>query len=116
MNVTSLRLRLYGLIFFLAFFLPTVAPALDVPSLRGRVNDVAEMLPSDRAQQLEKRLRQFEQETSHQIVLLTIPALEGDPIEDFGIRIAEAWKVGQKGTANGAILIVVQKERKFRIE
>ena len=49
-------------------------------------------------------------------MILTIPSLEGDPIEDFGIRVAEAWKIGQKGTANGVILIVAQKERKIRIE
>jgi uncharacterized protein len=46
-------------------------------------------------------LREFEHQTSHQITILTIPSLEGDPIEDFGIRVAEAWKIGQKGTANG---------------
>jgi len=116
MNVTSLRLLLFGLVCVLIVSLSPVSSALDVPPLRGRVNDLARMLPPDRAQQLEERLRQFEQETSHQIVIVTVPTLEGDPIEDFGIRVAEAWRIGQKGTANGAILIIAQKERKIRIE
>ena len=84
--------------------------------LRARVNDLAKILTAEKTQQLEEQLREFEQQTSHQIVILTIPSLEGDPIEDFSIRVAEAWKIGQKGTANGVILIVGQKERKIRIE
>ena len=89
---------------------------MDVPPLRARVNDLAKILTAEKTQQLEEQLRQFEQQTSHQIAILTIPSLEGDPIEDFSIRVAEAWKIGQKGTANGVILIVAQKERKIRIE
>ena len=86
------------------------------PPLRARVNDLAKILTAEKTQQLEEQLREFEQQTNHQIAILTIPSLEGDPIEDFGIRVAEAWKIGQKGTANGVILIVAQKERKIRIE
>ena len=56
--------------------------ALEVPPLRGRVNDLAGMLPSDRAAALETRLAEFEQQTRHQIVVLTIPSLQGDPIGD----------------------------------
>jgi len=74
------------------------------------------MLPRQRSQDLAARLAAFEKETSHQIVVLTVPSLEGDPLEDFSIRVAEAWKIGQKGFANGAILIIAQKERKIRIE
>src|SRR5262245_61758216 len=73
-------------------------------------------LTAEKTQQLEERLRQFERETSHQIPVLTIPSLEGEPIENFGIRVAEEWQIGQKGAPNGVILIVAQKERKIRIE
>ena len=109
-------LFLFGLALFLVLLINASVPALDVPPLRARVNDLAKILTPEKTQQLEEQLRQFEQQTSHQIVILTIPSLEGDPIEDFGIRVAEAWKIGQKGTANGVILIVAQKERKIRIE
>jgi uncharacterized protein len=93
-----------------------VVLALEVPPLRGRVNDYASMIPADKARQLEERLARFESETGHQVAVLTIPSLEGDPIEDFSIRVAEAWKIGQKGFDNGAILLIAQKDRKLRIE
>src|SRR5919109_2753449 len=100
-------------------FVPTIFPmalALDVPALRGRVNDYAGLISSNKAQELEGRLAQFEKETGHQIAVLTIPSLEGDALEEFSIRVAESWKIGQKGFDNGAILIVAQKDRKLRIE
>ncbi|HJX09654.1 MAG TPA: YgcG family protein, partial [Candidatus Binatia bacterium] len=101
---------------YLAFLHSTFAGALEVPRLRGRVNDYAGLIPADRAQALESRLAAFEQETGHQIAVLTIPSLEGDPLEDFSIRVAESWKIGQKGFDNGAILLIAQKDRKLRIE
>jgi len=90
--------------------------ALEVPPLRGRVNDLAGILASDRAQALDERLAAFERETGHQIAVLTIPSLQGDSLEDFSIRVAEAWKIGQKGFDNGAILLIVRDDHKLRIE
>jgi len=110
------RFLLFWPAFLLVLSINSFVSALDVPPLRARVNDLAKILTAEKTQQLEDRLRQFERETSHQITVLTIPSLEGDPIEDFGIRVAEAWQIGQKGAANGVILIVAQKERKIRIE
>jgi uncharacterized protein len=114
-----LRRNILSLVISLIIFVAgqiNISIALEVPPLRGRVNDLARMLPADRAQQLEERLAAFEQETGHQIAVLTIPSLEGDSLEDFSIRVAEAWKVGQRRFDNGAILLVAQKERKIRIE
>jgi uncharacterized protein len=93
-----------------------VAFALNVPPLRARVNDLAGMLSPQDAQSLEQRLASFERDTGHQIAVLTVPSLEGDAIEDFSIRVAEAWKIGQKGFDNGAILVIAQKDKKLRIE
>lgn len=92
------------------------ARALDVPALKGHVNDYAAMLSQASRRQLEAVLTDVEQKDSTQIVVLTIPALEGDPLEDFSIRVAEAWKIGQKGTDNGAILLIAKNDRKIRIE
>ena len=94
----------------------SLASAIEVPPLRGRINDLAGILPSDRAQLLEERLASFEKETGHQIAVLTIPSLEGDALEDFSIKVAETWKIGKKGFDDGAILLIAQKERKLRIE
>src|ERR1043166_2760024 len=104
------------LIFLIFLLNAPLAFALDVPPLRGRVNDLAGILPSDRAQALEEQLATFERETGHQIAVLTIPTLQGDSLEGFSIRVAEAWKIGQKGFDNGAILIIVRDDRKLRIE
>jgi len=103
-----------GLLLFL--LAPSLANALEVPPLRGRVNDHAKLLSQERALVLEAQLEKFEQETGHQIAVLTIPSLEGDSLEDFSIRVAETWKIGKKGFDNGAILLIARDDRKLRIE
>jgi uncharacterized protein len=102
----------------LAFFVAycSLALALEVPPLRGRVNDYARLLPVESARKLETRLASFEQETGHQVAVLTIPTLEGEALENFSIRVAETWKIGRKGFDNGAILLVVANDRKIRWE
>jgi uncharacterized protein len=115
-SLNSLRLLIVVLLLLALLTVTLLALALEVPPLRGRINDYAGMLPSDKARQLEERLAQFERETGHQIALLTIRSLEGDSLEDFSIRVAENWKIGQKGFDNGAILIVARDDRKLRIE
>jgi uncharacterized protein len=92
------------------------AYALDVPQLKYHVNDYANMMSSDARSKIEDDLKAFEQSDSTQIVILTIPSLEGEVLEEFSIKVAEAWKIGQKGKDNGAILVVAAKERKIRIE
>ena len=105
-------------LFFILIFilLPSVGYSLDVPPLTGRVNDYAGMLSAGTRQRLESELAAFEKAESTQVVLITIPSLDGEPIEQFGIRVAEAWRIGQKGTDNGAILILSKQDRKVRIE
>jgi len=101
----------------LSFLLiPLPARGLDVPKLEGYVNDYASMISPQARSELERELRSFEQTESTQIVILTIPSLDGDPIEDFGIKVAESWKIGQKGKDNGVILIVSKQDRKVRLE
>ncbi|KZK74547.1 MAG: hypothetical protein A3K90_02170 [Pelodictyon luteolum] len=90
--------------------------ALDVPALSGRVNDYGAMIsPSARAS-IDRSLARLEKEESTQVVVLTVPSLEGDAIEDFSMRVAEAWKIGRKGKDNGALLIASRDDRKIRIE
>lgn len=96
--------------------LPALASALDVPQLRGYVNDYAGILSAGTVRQLEETLAGFERSDSTQVVVLTVPSLEGDDLEMFSIRVAEAWQIGQKGKDNGVILLVAKVERKVRIE
>lgn len=99
----------------LALFCGT-AFALDVPPLQGRINDYAGYLSPEVKTRLEARLADFQQKDSTQVVLLTIPSLEGENIEEFSIRVAEAWKIGRAGRDNGVIVLVAAKEHKIRIE
>jgi uncharacterized protein len=87
-----------------------------VPPLRGRVNDYAGLLSSPRAQALEQRLEQFENETGHQIAVLTIPRLQGEDIASFGIHVVENWKIGKKKFDNGVILVIASDDHRLRIE
>lgn len=96
--------------------LPGVVLSLEVPPPEGYVNDHANILSEQEKAGLESILRRFEAETTNQVVLLVIPSLEGDSLEDFSIRVAEAWKVGQKGRDNGVIFLVAVEDRKARIE
>jgi uncharacterized protein len=90
--------------------------ALDVPALKGRVNDYADLISPRAEQFLEQELAQIEASDSTQIAILTVPSLEGDSLEGFSIRVADAWKIGQEQEDNGVILLVAKAERKIRIE
>jgi uncharacterized protein len=106
-----------ALIAFLTLnFLASSVLALDVPPLAGRVNDRAALLKPETVSRLERQLAELERSDSTQVAVLIVPSLEGDTIEEFGIRVAEAWKIGGKGKDNGVILLVAKTDRKIRIE
>jgi uncharacterized protein len=92
------------------------ASALDVPPLRARVNDLAGVLPPEVEQRLELRLGAYEKKTGHQLAVLIVDSLDGDPLEDFTLRVVEAWKLGNKDRDDGVLLLVAIKDRKIRIE
>jgi uncharacterized protein len=96
--------------------LPAVALARDVPALSAHVNDTASMLSPDERTRLEQKLSDYEHKTGRQFALLTLDSLSGDDLEGFSIRVAEAWKLGQKGQDNGLVLLVVKNDHKLRIE
>lgn len=105
---------------FALFALLAATPVLAnfplVPALKGRVNDYAGMISPKARAQIERKLAALEAEDGTQIAILTVPSLKGEPIENFSIRVAEAWKVGEKGRDNGVLLIVSKGDRKVRIE
>jgi uncharacterized protein len=101
---------------FAALTLVAAAAALEVPYLSGRVNDQAGMLGDTFEQQLEERLRVLEEETGAQVAVLTIPSLEGDPIEDFSIRVVDTWKLGREGVDDGVLILIARDDRRMRIE
>ncbi len=90
--------------------------ALDVPKLQARVTDLAGLLTPEQASGLESKLKNLEETDSTQVAVLIIPSLEGEVIEDYSVRVATAWRLGQQGRDNGALLLIAMKERKVRIE
>jgi uncharacterized protein len=92
------------------------AAAQTFPPLTGRVVDAAQVLgPSLRAE-LAAKLRALEAQTSHQLVIATVPSLNGHTVEDYGNRLFRAWKLGRKEQNDGVLLLVAPAERKLRIE
>lgn len=94
---------------------PAVEP-VPLPVLAARVTDLTGTLPADRVVSLEARLAALEREKGAQIAILLLPTTQPETIEQFGIRLAEAWKVGRRGTDDGVIVIVAKEDRKMRIE
>lgn len=92
------------------------ATAQQFPPLTGRVVDAAKLLDADQVRQLEQLSAAVEQASSRQLVVATVPSLQGYTIEDYGYRLGRAWGIGQKGANNGVILLVAPSERKVRVE
>lgn len=109
-----MKALLLALLLFLSW--PTGCYSADVPPLTGRVNDSAGILTPEARQRLETLLTSFERAESTQIAVLTVPSLEGEPIEQFGIKVADAWRIGRSAIDNGIILIISRQDRKIRIE
>ena len=101
---------------FCIILLATPAAALDVPPLAGQVVDQARVLPPSTVESITAQLAAHETKSSNQVAVLIVPTLDGDTIEEFSHRVATAWKLGQKGTDNGVLLLVAIQERKVRIE
>ena len=87
-----------------------------VPPLSARVTDLTGTLEPAQKQQLESRLAQFETQKGSQISVLLLPTTAPETIEQYGIRVADAWKLGRKGIDDGALLLVAKEDRTLRIE
>jgi uncharacterized protein len=95
------------------------APAASMPAfpaLSGPVVDDAHLLPADAFQQLSQRLAGYAQANGTQVVVVTLPTLDGYPIDEYGYQLGRHWGIGQKGKNNGVLLIVDSGERQVRIE
>ena len=92
------------------------ARAVDVPYLTGRVVDNAEILKPATRDRVAALAKAHEDKTGDQIAVLTIPTLGGESVEEFAVRVFEAWKLGQKGKDNGVLVVVAPQDRKMRIE
>jgi uncharacterized protein len=89
---------------------------IPIPPLTGRIVDLTGTLTPGQKTALEAQLAAFEQKKGAQIAVLLAPTIQPESIEQFGIRLAEAWKIGRKGVDDGAILIIAREDRQLRIE
>lgn len=113
------RLRSVRAVLALAIALaiiPARAFSLEVPAMRGPVNDLARVMTADERTALESYLVATSEQTGVQVAILTVESLEGEPIESYSLRVAEAWKLGQADKDNGALIVVAMEDRAIRIE
>jgi uncharacterized protein len=87
-----------------------------VPPLTARVTDLTGTLSGGAVARIEAKLQDLETKKGSQIAVLIVPSTQPEEIEQFGIRVADAWKLGRKGVDDGAILLVAKEDRRVRIE
>jgi uncharacterized protein len=92
------------------------AAVVEVPYLSGRVVDTAEVLSADANARISERLKAHEANSGNQVVVLTLPSLAGESIEDFAERVFQAWRLGQAGKDNGVLIAIAVEDRRLRIE
>ncbi|HNQ74784.1 MAG TPA: TPM domain-containing protein [Verrucomicrobiota bacterium] len=106
-------LLLLALLFGVAGLVAEVVP----PAPQRYFNDYAQVVPPEIAEQLNRTLEDFERETSDQIVVAIFPEMQSDSsVEDYTVRVARAWQVGQQDRNNGAVLFVFLRDRKLYIQ
>lgn len=107
-----------GVVALLALFFVVAhaAFALEIPEMRGPVNDLAGILSANERTEVDSYLSTVNDQTGVQVAVLTVRSLEGASIEDFSLRVAEKWKLGQADKDNGALLVISLEDRAIRIE
>src|SRR6186713_325870 len=104
---------------FLALLLCWASAALAliaVPPLSGRIVDQTGTLAASDVASLTQTLRDLETKKGSQIAVLIVPTTDGEAIEQYALRVAEAWKIGRKKIDDGALLVIAKNDRRLRIE
>lgn len=95
----------------------SVSAQPDVPEHAGVwVHDEARVLSSAAKGQLEAILKTERDSTSNQIAVLIVPSLNGQPLEEYALKVAETWGIGKKSKDNGVLLLIAIQERQVRVE
>lgn len=114
----SMVRRVFIAVFLAAFCASLAAASTPEPPAvpRDYVVDLAGVVPDEVQARLNANLRELEQKTTAQVLVLTVQSLDGEEIRSFGLKIAERWKLGQKGRDNGVLFVVAVQDRKYTIE
>jgi uncharacterized protein len=102
--------------FLLALLLPLAALAAEIPPLKARVTDLTGTLSAQQRDALEKTLAEFEAHKGAQIAVLMLPSTQPETVEQYSVRVEEAWKLGRKGVDDSVLLVVAKNDRRLHIE
>jgi len=104
-------------LFAVLLLLPLAAGAdVAVPPLKARVTDLTGTLDAAQKSALEQKLAAFEAKKGAQVAVLMLPTTQPETIEQYAVRVEEAWKLGRKGVDDGVLLVIAKEDRKLRIE
>lgn len=92
------------------------AELIAIPPLKARVTDLTQTLTPDQQSQLENKLNAFELEKGSQIAVLIVPSTKPEEIEQYSIRVVDAWKLGREKQDDGILVLVAKNDHKMRIE
>lgn len=113
---SALTLVVGALLALAMLLLPSLARAQTFPELTGPVVDQANILPADVEARLAEKLTELKAQSQRELVVVTLPDLQGYEISDYGYQLGRHWQLGTKDKNEGAMLIIAPKERKVRIE
>jgi len=115
-RIALVRVPLSAAAFLALICLGLAALAADFPALSGRIVDQANVIPAETRAALEPKLADLEAKSGIQLVVATVPSLQGQEIEPYANELFRAWKLGEKTKNNGVLLLVAPNERRVRIE
>ena len=101
---------------FVTLLWATSAVAQTLPNPAGRVTDLANIIDAATERELDRQLDALEQKTSSEIAVVTVPSLDGVPVDDYAVRLFKEWGIGQAKSDNGVLVLVAPNEREMRIE
>src|SRR3989344_4912375 len=104
------------LVTFLFFLVLSGKSFAKYPTYSGYVNDFGRLLSRQTVKSLESKLSSYNKTTTNQVVVVTVDSTQPESIEEYSIRLADKWKVGQKGKDNGVVMLFAMKDRAMRIE
>ncbi len=107
---------LFGLLLLVAAALAGAQPVQPIPALSARVTDLTATLTADQRGQLESKLAAFERQKGSQIAVLIVSTVQPETVNEYALRVTEAWRLGRKGVDDGVLLLVAKDDRKLRIE
>lgn len=112
----ALLFTILGFIILSSFWLASVNAYYDLGKPSGFINDYAKIFTAEQKQLLENKISQFEKNSSSEIIVVTLPSLQDDTIENFAETLFKNWGIGKKKLDNGVLILIALQDRQMRIE